>query len=284
MNLNIFVLNYLDKQSQASRDFTGPRGWVFLTNQILRDLESKGYFSLNQKKEIGVEVINSFWITIPQDMRNIDKIFLPSSVSGCGDQDISEKKFSFSFVNGMIRLDQTVTKNASPSVFTLSSWTIGTVKINDATSAASAYQDSLLVVTNGDLAGQTMYISDSSASDGTYVTLTFLNPLGGIPATSTDGYTTDEFVMLRYLAGFTVMSAYTDTLPMLDKYLNALVTGLTMLACSRNDDKYTKLLSDYNDALETLGLTEFTPTADQARPRPRVMPGYQSTNRHRQGF
>jgi hypothetical protein len=276
MNLNTFVLNNLDKQTQATRDFIGPRGWVFLTNIILRDLESLGFFSANQKKEVGVEVNSSYWITIPSDLRTVEKIFVPNSVSGHGDPDAEEQKFSHSIVNGMIRLNTAVGKNTSPTAATLSSWATTHVAILDAASVANAYQDDLLVVTNGDASGQTMYIASSAASDGTHVVLTLANPLAAAPTTSTTGYITDEFLMLRYLAAFTVLSAYTDALPFLDKYQNVLVAGLYMLSLSRGSDQYAKYQTDYENAINTLGLTEFTPTADQARPRPRVMPGYQA--------
>lgn len=275
MNLNTFVLNYLDKQTQATRDFTGPRGWVFLTNIILRDLESRGFFSLNQEKEVGIEVNSSYWITIPTDLRTVKKIFVPNSVSGHGDQDAEEQKFGFSYANGMIRLNNPVGKNTSPTAAVLSSWTTTTVNIVDTSSVADAYQDDLLVVTNGDASGITRYIASSSVSDGTYVTLTFSNPLAAAPATSTAGYITDEFLMLRYMASFTVMSAYTDALPFLDRFQNVLVAGLYMLSLTRGSDQYAKYQTDYENAINTVGLTEFTPSPDQARPRPRVMPGYQ---------
>ena len=276
IQLNNFVLNYLDKQTQATRDFTGPRGWVFLTNMILRDLESRGFFSLNQVKEIPVEVNSSFWITLPADFRSLKKIYVPPSVSGYGDPDAEDQKFGYSLVNGMIRLDKAVSKNTSPTSYTLSGWSTTAVSINDTSSAANAYQDDMLVVTNGDGSGDTAYVASSTASDGTHVVLTFVQPLAVAPTTSTAGYLTDEFLMLRYLASFTVMAAYTDVLPVLDKYTNVLVAGLTMYACSRGDDKYPKLQADYEAAISTLELTEFTPTPDQARPRPRVMPGYQA--------
>ena len=273
MNLNTFILNYIDQSTRVARDFTGPRGWVFILNTILRDMESRG-FTLDQKKEIGVEVSNSYWITPPVDMRRPIKIFNPQSVAGTSDPNGEEFAAPFNIVNGKIKLFYPYGKNLTPDAFTLSAWGINGVSITSATIVDNQYNDYLLVVTNGDLTGKTIMISDCQASVGGTSVLTFLQNDGNAASTSTSGYLTNQYLMLRYMARFTGLVGVNDVIPLSEMYFNALVAGTYREATGITDPKYKQIAANYLDALDVLGLSEFTPTEDQARSKPRPMPGY----------
>jgi hypothetical protein len=346
MQFNDFIGTYIDKQTAAGRDFASPRGWIALANIVLRDLETRGFFSLNQVKEIGVVPNNGLWITLPSDFRTLHKLFIPQRISAWrADPNIENESFGYNFVNGMIRLDHSLLKDNKPTYVSLENWTVNGVNILTTSATADQYKDSLLVLPS--IYGlNNQYISGNTAAAGGFSTLSFLFPIATAPtlvvepvdpgqygnfeamvngeSLANNSYfstmygndllnnslasfkgaslvvgdvfqvtqlsTTPLYIgvasivqrilMMRYLARFTVLSTYTDLIPVLDPFLNVLVAGLYVESCSKTDQKYQVYLADYQNALSVAGLTEFTPSEDQARPEPRPMPGYQILPEH----
>jgi hypothetical protein len=270
MKLNDFVAAYIEKSVAMNRDYTGERGWVPLTNIILRDMESRGFCQLNQKKEVGLEVDGHYWITLPANFRAALELYSGFEGNGIG----------FSFVNGKMKTDLRINKKESPDTFVLSSWSATGVSITSSTIKDDFYNRYLLVVTNGDLSGRTFIIEDTAASAGGKSALSFQYAQEFLTSTSTAGYLTNWYVVLQYMAMFTVMSGSSDLVPIPDSYFNAIITGLYREATAIADTNYKKRADAYEDAILQLGNIEFTPTEDQARPDPRPMPGLTGCRHH----
>jgi hypothetical protein len=266
MNLNTLVTKYIDKSLQAGRSYLDAREWVYLANTVLRDMESRGLCSLDQEKEIGVEVEDYHWITLPSDFRSIVGVFYPY---------VDAFSIGFSTVNGKIKTDKIFLKKTDPDTFVLSGWSASGVSITSDDIEDDEYNRYLLVVTDGDLSGKTIVISDTSESSGGVAALSFLHSQSFSSSTSTAGYlvSKNHYLMLRYIAKYTVLTQYTDLLPIGDDRLNALVSGLMKEATPLSDSLYKIRLQIYENDLKLIALNEFTPTEDQARPQPRPMPG-----------
>jgi hypothetical protein len=270
------VEQYIPKAMQNVLDYTGARGWVYIGNMILRQLEAKKLFTLNQVKEVGVEVSNYHWISLPSDFRSVIDIKLPISADGESDPDDEDIKFGWAFSNGKIKLDRPYDKDAAPSSFTLSTWATTGVKINDTDATADQWNDYLLVPTNGDQLGLNYIIADSAAVSAGTAQLTFLHANGPATSTTIAGYLTLSYLVLKYLAKHTGLSASTSTIPIDDKYLNALIFGMLWLATPKSDQKKIDYERDYLNEIDILECEQFTPTADQARPPARSMPGLEN--------
>ena len=268
MTLVDLVTNYISKSLQLSNtDYNGSRGWVHLANIVLRDLEVRGLCSLNQEKEIGLEVENLYWITPPSDLRSIISIKSPLN---------DEAVFSFSKVNSKIKLNTSFEKEVSPDSFTLSGFLSAGVSLVSSAVSEDYYDGFLLVITNGDQTGKTIIIGSTAASSGGSAALTFLHAQSFTTSTSTTGYLIDPlyFLMLRYFAKYMVISQYDDVVPVSDDLVNAFIAGLIKEVTPLSDDLYKTRTAIYEKELSLVSRNEFTPTEDQLRPRPRVLPGY----------
>jgi len=274
MNLNTFVAAYIPKSYRSQYDFESGLGWVYQANRILRRWAAKGYIVADQIKEIGVEVSNYYWITIPSDLLSVIDIRLPVDVEGYGDIDDNLVEFPHEIVNGKIKLSKPYEKEASPDAFTLSVWATTGVSINDADAAADEWNNYLLVVTNGTESGVTYIILDTAAAAGGKSALTFLHAQGVAASTSTAGYLTDQYLMLKYYAKFTALTVYTSALPVGDEFYNALAAGMIFHATGKDDPKYAKVKQEWLDEEKELDNLKCTPTTDQARTGARAMPGF----------
>jgi hypothetical protein len=267
--LSSFVQKSIPVSLRQGRDFAGPRGWIDLTNQLLKRVARRGLFDLDRKKEIGVEVSNHYWITLPTDFREVVAIHYPvmNEYSAMG-----EIAYSNDIVNGKIKIDRAFDKEAAPSNFTLSGGTTGLIIANDDDATANQYEGWLLVPTNGTYRTPIL-LGTHSASAGGSVTLNFLHTQDAA-IDSTAGYITSQFLILEYLARYTVISASSQEIPMFDEYEDILTLGLCMMATPLTDkasyDYYRNLFESMIGEAER---EVFTPTEDQARPRPRPMAG-----------
>lgn len=268
MQLATFIQNYVDASARIERDFTGPRGWVHLTNLILKRYEGKGWFRLDRSKEAGVEVQNNYWITIPSDMRTPEIIFAPPF----SDYRQSEKEYQFDIVNGKIKLKTPFDKKSDPDSFTLSSWGADSVNINDATAEEDAYEDHLLVVTNGSLSGKNILIAGNGAASGGLTGLNFYHSDGAVSATSTAGYITDKYLMFRYMAIFTGLTAHTDEIPIDDRFEYVLAQSLKVARMSRKESDFKTEYQLEKDMIEEVE-SELFSLDEGARIRPRLIPG-----------
>ena len=275
--LATFVTNNMPKDMQARiTDYSGPRGWAFIGNMILRNLEAKKLFSLDQVKEVGIEVVNHHWITLPSDFRSVIDIKLPIQSDGENDMDDEQISFGYSFTNGKIKLDRPYDKEASPSSFTLSAWATTGVSINDTDAVADQWNDYLLACTNGDLSGSKFIISDSAAVAGGVAALTFLHATGPASSTTSTGYLTQTYLMLKYMARYTGLATSSSVIPIDEKYWNALIFGMLWLATPKSDQKKNDYEKDYLNEINTLECELCTPTEDQARPRARSMAAFEN--------
>jgi hypothetical protein len=276
MQLNNFVAAYVEKGFQSIRDYTGAKGWVHIGNMVLRNWVNRGYITYSNVKEVGIEVSRGFWINIPSDCSEIQKISFPISGDGTDDPENYDKTYRWEIVNGKIKLAEWFDKKASPDAFTLSSWLTTGVSINDADATADLWNNYLLVVTNGDVSGQSMLIATTAVAAGGKSALTFELPLASAPATSTAGYLTDEYLMLKYLSDFTALSSETSTLPFESKFFPAFAAALNLNCVSRTAKEYAAYLKEYQDAIAELECNLCTPSEDDGRVKPRSLPGYQN--------
>jgi hypothetical protein len=264
--LNVFIERNLPLDLRTTRDFTGSRGWVHLMNQLLRRFESEGLIALTQEKEVGVEVSNSYWITIPSDLRAVTKIYYPDNI---------ERNYDHQIVNGKIKLDEVFEKKTDHDTFTLSSGSTSQISINDADAVADKYNLNLLVLLNGTYVGDSIIIGEHNAASGGVTVLPFLHARSTSVVTSTSGYITDTYLMLRYMATFTGLAAQGDNIPIDPKYETALISGISYLAKPVGSKERGAYREEFEYDLDVLRTEQFTPTPDQARPEPRPMAAYE---------
>lgn len=269
--LNTFVERHIPNDLRLGRDFTGPRGWVFLMNQVLRRLETEGLISFTQIKETGVEISNDFWITAPSDLRKPISVYYPPM----NDAEEARRIYAFEMVNGKIKLIEPFYKKTAPDTFILSAGGLTSVKINDTDAVADEWERYLLVLTNGTYSGDQIIIGQHSAASAGLTTLDFLHARTTSISTSTSGYLTDEFLMLRYMATFAGLSAAGDTIPVDAKYEMALITGLCYLAKPIGSKERGSYREEFEYELDVLGREQNTPSPDQARPLPRPMAAFE---------
>jgi hypothetical protein len=276
MTLATFIANYIPKSLRSKYDFESNLGWMHIANMILREFATKGYIVPDKIKEVGVEVDKYFWVTIPSDCNHVIDISLPVDVDADGDPDDKLISIPHEIVNGKIKLLRSYKKDASPDNFTLSSWATTGVSIDDDDATTDQWNSSLLVITNGTESGKTYIIADSAAADGGVAALTFLHATGVAASTSTAGYLTEQYLMLKYLAEFNGLSAVSDELPVTEKFYNCLAAGMVFKDTNKDDTKYPVVKQELLDEVEKLENCICTPTADQARIGARSMPGLDS--------
>lgn len=269
MQLNEFIQAYVSSSARLERDFTGPRGWMHLTNLVLKRYERYGWFKLDRMKEVGVEVSNDYWITIPTDLREVVEIYAPP----LNDYTQMERLYRCDIVNGKIKLKTPFDKKSDPDTYTLSSWLANGVSINNAVAEESAFKDHILVVTDGSLSGKNITIADNEATSGGLVTLSFYHNDGAVGATSTTGYLTDEYLMLKYMASFTGLTAYTDEIPIDDRFEDVLAQSLIVESTSKKDKDFKTVYQLERDMIEDVNNELFSPDAGM-RIRPRKLAGY----------
>ena len=264
--LNDFIAANVPVQGTQGRDYAGARGWVALANQIFRRLESEGLIRLTQLKEVGVEVTDGYWITIPSDYRSDIRIVMP----GYDDYKI-DKNVPFSIVNQKIKLETAFSKKESPDTFTLSSGGTTSVAINDDDAAEDQWEEYLLVLTNGTYSGDGIIIGEHSEAAGGLTTLNFLHSRATSIATSTAGYLTDMYLLMRYMAQFTAVTAYNSELPVDDRFANVLINGLCYLSKPINTEERQAYRAEFENDIQLLKDEIFTPTPEQVRPINRSM-------------
>lgn len=270
--LNTFVYRHIPISLRQRRDYTGPEGWCWLGNQILRRFEREGLIELQQLKEVGVLVSNDFWITLPSDFRKVDEIYYP------GLEDYKPKRnVGHEIVNGKIKIDSAISIDEDDiDTFTLSSGDTDSVVINDDDAQENQWEGSLLVLTNGTYSGDCIVIGEHDAASGGTTTLNFLHTRSTSISDSTAGYLTDDYAVLKYWGTFTPFSAEDDEIPIDDRFEDAIVFGLCYLACPIDDERRKMYKTEFEEEIDRLKAEQFTPTPDQARPVPRPMAGLEN--------
>jgi hypothetical protein len=264
--LSSFVSSNIPVDIQQGRDFSGSRGWITLVNQLLRRLENEGLITLTQRKETGVEVDNSYWITLPSDYRSELEIIVPGYDS-CN----YKVTLPFAVLNGKVKLDEPFSKNESPYVFTLSSGGISSVIIDDSDAVEDEWEGYLLKLSNGTYSGDGILIGEHEAASSGYTTLNFLHQRSTNILTSTSGYLTDAFLQLRYMAQFVGLTSSGDTIPVDSRFDNVLINGLCYMAKPVGSDERIIFRQEFENDIQLLKNEIFTPTPEQARPVNRSM-------------
>lgn len=269
--LNTLVQNYVGVRQRHTRDFTGARGWIALSNQFLRQLEAEGLFEIGLRKEIGVEVSDDYWITLPSDCRKVLEVYYPPLVH------YTEKQFKYraSIVQGKLKLYEPVDKDSDPDTFTLSEGSTTTIKINDDDATADLWKGHLLVLTNGTYSGDSLLIQSNTASAGGTSTLTFRHTHSGT-VNSTAGYLTQKYVMLAYNAKYTDISAYDGEVPIANDYEYLLGDYLNYRALLPSDKEYRGWKELFEENIQLVRNEVFTPEPEEGRPRARSMPGLEN--------
>jgi len=268
MLLNAFIAAYIPFDLRGVRDFESGRGWADLVNLLLRKLEREGLFVLGRKKEIGVEVSNDYWITPPSDFRKILEIYYPPAL----EYTEKEVKYRPEIIQGKIKIYRPFDNNEDPDTFTLSEGSTTSIKIDDADATEDQWQKYLLVLTDGTYSGDTIIIITNDAADGGTAVCNFLHTQDNT-IDSTAGYLTDQYLMLKYMATYTDMTAYNGEIPIDDKYESILEYWLCMKSVAVHDKRFAIYKKLFDEAYEEVKTDQFTPTEDQLRPVARSLPG-----------
>ena len=266
------VSRYVPADARMHSDFSGDRGWVWITNEFYRILESKRLFKIAKIVETGVEVDSDYWIDLPSDFRAVDRIFYPKALISD-----AEYAYKYSIVGGKIKLDIAKTKDADPDTFTLSGGTDEVISINDTDCTADLWNDFLLVLTNGTYDGDTIIIYDTAAVAGGVAELTFRHTQAGT-IDSTTGYLTDEYLILSYYTQYTDASTSSSVVSINSRYEWILGKYLTWQGMTLNDKRRKIAEKEYYEAMDILETEEFTPSLEQARPEPIELVGYVDAN------
>ena len=272
--LNVFVERNIPNDLRTGRDFTGSRGWVHLMNRLLRRLESEGLVKLTQKREVGVEVFDDYWITPPKDFRRAVGIYYPPLFN----HNESERRYNYTVINGRIKLNEPFLRKTSVEDVDLEDGTDSEVKVDDDAIVANQFKRNLLVLADGTYKDDGIIIGkhDASNEDTGKATLPFLHKRATSIADSTAGYLTDVYLMLQYTATFTGLTLHTDDIPVDPRFDTCLIAGLSYLATHISSEDRPKYRDEFEFELDVLGREEFTPSPDQARPLPRSMAGFEN--------
>lgn len=261
MQLSTFIANYISNDYRTGRDFLGARGWIALTNTILKRFENKGFFSLDRVLEVGVEVENNVWISLPSDYRKGIEIYNPFFPS---------TKFRYEIVNGKIKLsEKIVSKDVDPVIFTLSSFVAGSVVINDTVAVADKYKNYLLVASN-----KTAIVASNTAVSAGLSTLTFLHNVPVTAPMPTSGYLTQRYLMLKYEKSFTGLTSAADEIPVDDKFEEIIAQAITLEIIDKRSKSFANEYAVYKDMISDFEDGQFTPDPGSARPKARFLPGY----------
>jgi hypothetical protein len=268
--LSDFIEQHIPAELRYGRDYDGPRGWIHLTNQLLKRLARKGLFDMTLRKETGVEVEDDYWIDLPSDFKDLEAIYYPP-LENYTQKDV---RYHSEIVNGRIKLYEPFDQADSPDSFTCSGGTKTRITIDDDDAAEDDWKNYLLVPTTPATTAPVLITGNDASAGGTCV-LKFAEQKDSYAVTA--GYLTDQYLMLVYWATFTGIESEDDEVPIEDSDEDLLTYGLCMMATPASDKANVKLYHDlFGEAVEEKECEVFTPTEDDARPVPRRMPGLEN--------
>jgi hypothetical protein len=216
--------------------------------------------------EVGVEVFNYYYIDLPSDCRKVLDIHYPGK---------PQRHYGWELVNGQLKLEEKVTRDESPTSYTLSLGSKTQVTINDSTAEEDDHNLSLLVPTNGNYTDPILLGKHNAASGG----VTVLNFLHAISKTlsATAGYITSDYLWMIYRASFERLTDDDDEIPIDDKHEDILKWYLCMLASS--DKKDIQLYHDlFEEEKMEMEADVFTPSPAEAKPAARSMPALEDVD------
>lgn len=252
--LSELVLAHIPKELQLGRDYTGPRGWVPLFNQVLKRLEVEGLVKIKRKKEVGVEVQDRFWIAPPPDFRVADRIYSP---------ELSRVVYNYEMVNGKLKLRVPYDYKFDPIKVTFSGHDASSAVVTGIEASADQYKGFLLVFETG--ARAILESNGQTDSETGETILTFLHETEVVPEEVSTGYLTGAYLMLQYFSTFTGITRHDEELPLDSKFDGAIIAGLCFLAKAIGSEDRAVYRNEFEYELLALGREEFTPSPDQAR-------------------
>lgn len=260
MQLSAFIASYISNDYRTGRDFSGARGWIALTNLVLKRFESKGYFTLDRNIQVGVEVDYLKWIQLPSDCRKVLSVKDP----------VTMRDYRYEIINSKIKLtDITVEKESAPSSFILSSFVTGSVAINDTDATEDLWKDYLLVAST-----KKAIVAANTVAAGGLSTLMFYNDVSLSVPMPTTGYLTKQYLLLDYQKSFTGLTSSSDEVPIDDKFESIIAQAIIVELLDKKNKGFANEYQIYRDLLSDFESEEFTPDPGSARPRPRALPGY----------
>jgi hypothetical protein len=226
----------------------GSADWINYANELLELLSAEGMMK-DVDHETGIVPASHRWLTKPTGCRDIIRICHPAD---------DELTYGFIETEGKIKLDREIEDDdASEAITTFSSYLTTAVTVNISDALEDEFEDWLLVISTGTLAGNTYLISGNDASSGGTCKIYFEHTLSAAfdGTKVVTGYLTgpDHFVLFRYKGSYTEISSYTDQVPIDDKYERRLTEAWLRFKCEFNAARHsqeTQLSYQYfNDVL-----------------------------------
>ena len=218
-------------------------------NQILTKMSSKHVLPELEFSK-GVRVLNEIWITKPANLRKVVKISSPVN---------SLREYGFSEENNKIKLeDAEIEEEASVDITAFTNYNVAYVDINVDDVEEDAYEDYLLVITAGTLAGETYMINRNDASAAGVTRIYFEIPLttafNGTSVTAGILLNESSYLVLKYWGSFPALTALSDEVPINDSDEAAIMsTGLRYMAVRHapgsSQIEIQKWLNAYNEAI-----------------------------------
>lgn len=211
---------------RLQRRYSGDNGETFITwaNDAMTELEQDGHLSETQR-EAGVTVENDFWITPPSDYRRGLELYNPEEPTVI--YPFLETVGDASDLKLKLQERMTFDAEASPQAVTaFSAQATDSISVNVTGIDEDGYKNYLLKVTAGTIAPRSYRIASNDASAGGVTKLYFLHSLTSaltaLQATAGQIISKDYYLVLRYIALFTPMTAITENVPVSDKFVKAI--------------------------------------------------------------
>ncbi len=225
---------YINEMPQVLIDKYAEARWLFWANQILDRLSAEHILSL-LKVECGLRVTDDVYLTPPTGYRK--------GIALCDPNDMSieypYEEISPSGTTKLRLVGHTVDEVAAEDTAnTLSLQTTSSVTVNITDAAEDDYEDYLMVVTAGTLAGNTYILSGNDASALGVTKLYFMHTLSaalaGAEATAVALYSPEAYLVLKYWATCASMAAASAEVPAKDiEEREVMIAGLRYFAEKR---------------------------------------------------
>lgn len=209
-------------------------GGYFLTwiNELLEEIQERGFMP-SVRKETGVVVVNDEWIVKPTDFISLDMISSPID---------RRAQYRVEEVNNKFRLmDFQFEDEASGDQVTASSFDDYTTTTIDAVLtgySADELENYLFYITAGTYAGTGYVLSGNAASTGGQTRLNFLHTLSaaldGTKVTAARLVPPAYYLMMKYRAKFTEVSAIGDEVPLDNDFEKRIVPAWLRWKCEEH--------------------------------------------------
>lgn len=274
MQLNTFVADYIPMELRHGRDFTGGRGWVHLGNQAIRYIEAQGLLGRDRVFEVPLYVYEEngdYLARLPADCKKVDHIYV------VGDR---YDKLQYEILAGKLRLlddydDQTVAYQTGTTPWTNDGLLTSSAIYEAEADESADWLDKAIYFLTGSNAYEARVITSASYSEPTQTLAwdsdhPFLSAL-----TATDTFVRlSSYLMVRYWRTYATLSAESSEIPLRAEFEELLAHGLCWLASPAGTENRREYKRQFEEDIETIGLDEWTPSMDEARPRGAAWPTF----------